>query len=42
MTPPNVFEPEFDADQERPGFTYRRARVARQDYWEGEEPPPEE
>jgi len=30
MTPPNVFEPEFDADQERPGFTYRRARVARQ------------
>jgi uncharacterized cupin superfamily protein len=30
MTPPNVFEPDFDADQERPGFTYRRARVGRQ------------
>jgi uncharacterized cupin superfamily protein len=27
---PNVFEPQFDADQERPGFTYRRARVGRQ------------
>lgn len=26
----NVFEPEFDADQERPGFSYRRAKVARQ------------
>ncbi len=26
----NVFEPEFDADQERPGFTYRRAKVGRQ------------
>jgi uncharacterized cupin superfamily protein len=24
---PNVFEPDFDADQERPGFTYRRARL---------------
>ena len=27
---PNVFEPRFDADQERPGFTYRRARIGRQ------------
>jgi uncharacterized cupin superfamily protein len=27
---PNVFEPRFDADQDRPGFTYRRARVGRQ------------
>jgi uncharacterized cupin superfamily protein len=27
---PNVFEPEFDASQERPGFTYRRARLGRQ------------
>lgn len=27
---PNVFDPAFDADQERPGFTYRRARVGRQ------------
>jgi uncharacterized cupin superfamily protein len=26
----NLFEPEFDADQERPGFTYRRARLGRQ------------
>lgn len=26
----NVFEPEFDSDQERPGFTYRRARLGRQ------------
>jgi hypothetical protein len=23
----NCFEPEFDADQERPGFTYRRAKL---------------
>src|SRR5918999_3156763 len=23
----NCFEPEFDADQERPGFTYRRAEA---------------
>jgi uncharacterized cupin superfamily protein len=30
VTPPNVFEPEFDADQDRPGFTYRRARLGRQ------------
>lgn len=27
---PNVLEPEFEADHERPGFTYRRARVGRQ------------
>jgi uncharacterized cupin superfamily protein len=26
----NVFEPEFDADQERPGFTCRRAKLGRQ------------
>ena len=26
----NVFEPDFDSDQERPGFTYRRAKVGRQ------------
>jgi uncharacterized cupin superfamily protein len=26
----NVFEPRFDADQDRPGFTYRRARIGRQ------------
>ena len=26
----NAFEPEFDSDQERPGFTYRRAKVGRQ------------
>jgi uncharacterized cupin superfamily protein len=26
----NVFDPDFDAEQERPGFTYRRARVGRQ------------
>ena len=26
----NVFEPEFDSDQDRPGFSYRRARVGRQ------------
>ena len=25
-----MHEPEFDGDQERPGFTYRRARLARQ------------
>jgi uncharacterized cupin superfamily protein len=25
-----LFDPEFDADQERPGFTYRRARLGRQ------------
>jgi uncharacterized cupin superfamily protein len=24
---PNIFDPEFDADQERRGFTYRRARL---------------
>jgi uncharacterized cupin superfamily protein len=27
---PNLFDPEFDADQERPGFSYRRARLGRQ------------
>jgi uncharacterized cupin superfamily protein len=26
----NLFDPEFDADQERPGFTYRRAKLGRQ------------
>jgi uncharacterized cupin superfamily protein len=26
----NVFEPEFDGGEERPGFTYRRARLGRQ------------
>ncbi len=26
----NVLEPEFDADRDREGFTYRRARVGRQ------------
>jgi uncharacterized cupin superfamily protein len=26
----NVFEPEFDGDQERPGFAYRRAQVGHQ------------
>jgi uncharacterized cupin superfamily protein len=27
---PNLFEPEFDADQQRPGFTYRRAKLGAQ------------
>jgi uncharacterized cupin superfamily protein len=27
---PNLFEPEFDAEQDRPGFRWRRARLARQ------------
>jgi uncharacterized cupin superfamily protein len=27
---PNIFEPHFDADQSRPGFAYRRARLGRQ------------
>ena len=27
---PNVFEPEFDASEDRPGFTNRRARIGRQ------------
>ena len=27
---PNVYEPTFDADQEREGFTWRRARLGRQ------------
>jgi uncharacterized cupin superfamily protein len=26
----NLFDPDFDADQERPGFTYRRAKLAQQ------------
>ena len=26
----NVFEPDFDAEQDRPGFTWRRARLGRQ------------
>jgi len=26
----NVFEPDFDSDQERPGFTYRRAKAGHQ------------
>jgi uncharacterized cupin superfamily protein len=27
---PNIFNPDFDADQDRPGFTYRRAKLAQQ------------
>ena len=27
---PNVHQPQFDGDHERPGFNYRRARVGRQ------------
>jgi uncharacterized cupin superfamily protein len=27
---PNVFDPEFDAEQDRPPFTWRRARIGRQ------------
>jgi uncharacterized cupin superfamily protein len=27
---PNAFDPEFDADSDRPGFTYRRAKLGRQ------------
>ena len=27
---PSVLDPDFDAQQERPGFTYRRARLGRQ------------
>jgi uncharacterized cupin superfamily protein len=30
MTMANVFEPQFDAGEERPGFTFRRARLGRQ------------
>jgi uncharacterized cupin superfamily protein len=26
----NLFDPEFDAESDRPGFTYRRARLGRQ------------
>ena len=28
--PPNVFEPEWDAEQDRPPFTWRRSRIGRQ------------
>lgn len=27
MADANIFEPDFDADQERPGFSYRRAKL---------------
>jgi uncharacterized cupin superfamily protein len=27
---PNLYEPEFDAEQDQPGFRWRRARLARQ------------
>ena len=27
---PNLYEPDFDAEQDRPGFRWRRARLARQ------------
>jgi uncharacterized cupin superfamily protein len=30
VTDPNVFEPSFDAEQDRPPFSWRRARVGRQ------------
>lgn len=30
MAVPNAFDPEFDADSDRPGFTYRRAKLGRQ------------
>jgi uncharacterized cupin superfamily protein len=30
VTMANLFEPEFDAESDRPGFTYRRARLGRQ------------
>jgi len=30
MSDPNVFEPAFDAEQDRPPFTWRRARLGRQ------------
>jgi uncharacterized cupin superfamily protein len=30
VTVANLFEPDFDGDQSRPGFTYRRARLGRQ------------
>src|SRR5437764_9785101 len=30
MSDPNVFEPAFDAEQHRPPFTWRRARLGRQ------------
>ena len=30
MSAANIFEPEFDAEQDRPGFAWRRARIGRQ------------
>ena len=30
MSGPNVFEPDWDAEQDRPPFTWRRARIGRQ------------
>ena len=30
MTPPNVFEPDWDAEQDEPPFTWRRSRIGRQ------------
>ena len=30
MTDPNVFDPDFDAEQDKPPFTWRRARLGRQ------------
>jgi uncharacterized cupin superfamily protein len=30
MSPANAFDPDFDADQDRPGFTYRRAKLGAQ------------
>ena len=30
MSEPNVFEPDWDAEQDKPPFTWRRARIARQ------------
>lgn len=30
MTDPNIFEPSFDAEQDKPPFTWRRARLGRQ------------
>jgi uncharacterized cupin superfamily protein len=30
MARPNIFDPEFDADQDRPGFACRRAKLGRQ------------
>jgi uncharacterized cupin superfamily protein len=30
VPPPNLFEPDFDAEQDRPGFSWRRAHLGRQ------------